>query len=384
MKIDEISTPAYVCEEQKLVKNLEILRGVGERSGAKILCALKGFAFSFAMPYVDRYLWGATCSGLHEVKFAAEFIKNGEIHTYSPAFKEDDLDEILKISNHVVFNSAAQWQKYRAKALAAGASCGLRLNPQTSFAPKDAYNPCSSFSRLGMSLEALQRAILQDGEFLRGISGLHFHALCEESAQSLERVLEVFEAKFGKYFDGLKWLNFGGGHHITRAGYDVELLIELIKKFREKYEVEIYLEPGEAVGWECGYLVTSVLDIVDNGAKIAILDASSEAHMPDTVLMPYRPAVRGESKSGKFSYRFGGNTCLAGDVVGLESGQPEYKFDAPLNIGDRVIFEDQIHYTIVKNTTFNGIKLPDLVLADERGEVLMIKEFGYDEYARRN
>ena len=384
MKIDEISTPAYVCEEQKLVKNLEILRGVGERSGAKILCALKGFAFSFAMPYVGKYLWGATCSGLHEAKFAAEFIKNGEIHTYSPAFKEDDLDEILKISNHVVFNSAAQWQKYRAKALATGASCGLRLNPQTSFAPKDAYNPCGSFSRLGMSLEALQRAILQDGEFLRGISGLHFHALCEESAQSLERVLEVFEAKFGKYFDGLKWLNFGGGHHITRVGYDVELLIDLIKKFREKYEVEIYLEPGEAVGWECGYLVASVLDIVENGAKIAILDASAEAHMPDTVLMPYRPAVRGESKSGKFSYRFGGNTCLAGDVVGLESGQPEYKFDAPLNIGDRVIFEDQIHYTIVKNTTFNGIKLPDLVLADERGEVLMIKKFGYDEYARRN
>ena len=384
MKIDEISTPAYVCEEEKLVKNLEILRGVGERSGAKILCALKGFAFSFAMPYVDRYLWGATCSGLHETKFAAEFIKNGEIHTYSPAFKEDDLDEILKISNHVVFNSAAQWQKYRAKALATGASCGLRLNPQTSFAPKDAYNPCGSFSRLGMSLEALQRAILQDDEFLRGISGLHFHALCEESAQSLERVLKVFEAKFGKYFDGLKWLNFGGGHHITRAGYDVELLIDLIKKFREKYEVEIYLEPGEAVGWECGYLVASVLDIVENGAKIAILDASSEAHMPDTVLMPYRPAVRGESKSGKFSYRFGGNTCLAGDVVGLESGQPDYKFDAPLNIGDRVIFEDQIHYTIVKNTTFNGIKLPDLVLVDEREEVLMIKKFGYDEYARRN
>lgn len=384
MKIDEISTPVYVCEEQKLVKNLEILRGVGERSGAKILCALKGFAFSFAMPYVDRYLWGATCSGLYEAKFAAEFIKNGEIHTYSPAFKEDDLDEILKISNHVVFNSAAQWQKYRAKALAAGASCGLRLNPQTSFAPKDAYNPCGSFSRLGMSLEALQRAILQDGDFLRGISGLHFHALCEESAQSLERVLEVFEAKFGKYFRALKWLNFGGGHHITRAGYDVELLIELIKKFREKYEVEIYLEPGEAVGWECGYLVSSVLDIVENGAKIAILDASAEAHMPDTVLMPYRPAVRGESESGKFSYRFGGNTCLAGDVVGLESGRPEYKFDAPLNIGDRVIFEDQIHYTIVKNTTFNGIKLPDLVLADERGEVLAIKKFGYDEYARRN
>ena len=283
-----------------------------------------------------------------------------------------------------MFNSASQWQKYRAKALAAGASCGLRINPQTSFAPKDAYNPCGSFSRLGMSLEALQRAILQDDEFLHGISGLHFHALCEESAQSLERVLEVFEAKFGKYFRALKWLNFGGGHHITRAGYDVELLIDLIKKFREKYEVEIYLEPGEAVGWECGYLVASVLDIVENGAKIAILDASAEAHMPDTVLMPYRPAVRGESKSGKFSYRFGGNTCLAGDVAGLESGQPEYKFDAPLNIGDRVIFEDQIHYTIVKNTTFNGIKLPDLVLVDERGEVLAIKKFGYDEYARRN
>lgn len=245
MKIDEISTPAYVCEEQKLVKNLEILRGVGERSGAKILCALKGFAFSLAMPYVDRYLWGATCSGLHEAKFAAEFIKNGEIHTYSPAFKEDDLDEILKISNHVVFNSAAQWQKYRAKTLAAGASCGLRLNPQTSFAPKDAYNPCGSFSRLGMSLEALQRAILQDGDFLRGISGLHFHALCEESAQSLEQVLEVFEAKFGKYFGALKWLNFGGGHHITRAGYDVELLIDLIKQFRENTKSKFILSPAK-------------------------------------------------------------------------------------------------------------------------------------------
>ncbi|MDA3054894.1 MULTISPECIES: carboxynorspermidine decarboxylase [unclassified Campylobacter] len=385
MKIDEIQTPAYVCEKSKLRANLALLQSVGERSGAVVLCALKGFAFSLGMPLVKKYLSGATCSGLHEAKFARQMLGAGaQVHTYSPAFQECDMAEILSLSDHVVFNSASQWRKYRAQATSAGVQCGLRLNPQTSFAPKDAYNPCGKFSRLGMTLGALERAISEESGFLEGISGFHFHALCEEGAENLKRVLEAFEAKFNKYFGVIKWLNFGGGHHITREGYNVELLISLIKKFREKYGVEVFLEPGEAVGWECGYLVASVLDIVENDANIAILDTSAEAHMPDTVLMPYRPAVRGESKEGKFIYRFGGNTCLAGDIVGLEAGEPEYKFDKPLQIGDRVIFEDQIHYTIVKNTTFNGIKLPNLVMVDESGNVEDMIEFGYEEFRRRN
>lgn len=384
MKIDEIQTPAYVCEEAKLIANLEILKKVADESGAKILCALKGFSFSFAMPYVAKYLSGATCSGLHEAKFAKEFINSGEIHTYSPAFKDADFDEIVQISDHIVFNSAAQWQKYRKKALESGVKCSLRINPQTSFSPTDAYNPCGKFSRLGITKENFLKAMSGDDEFLKGISGLHFHALCEESSESLAKVLTKFEADFGEFIPQMHHINFGGGHHITKKGYNRELLVNLITEFRSKYGTEVYLEPGEAVGWECGYLVASVLDIVENGEKIAILDTSAEAHMPDTVLMPYRPAVRDESEKGEFAYRFGGNTCLAGDIVGLEAGNPVYKFEKPLKIGDRVIFEDQIHYTIVKNTTFNGIKLPDLVLADKNGEILKIKKFSYDEFSRRN
>ena len=375
--LSKIKTPAYVCEEAKVRKNLEILKRVKIESGAKVLVALKGFAFSGVMGLVGEYLDGATCSGLHEAKFAAKYAR-GEIHTYSPAFKDEDIDEVLALSKHVVFNSFAQWTKFKQKALAAGVTCGLRVNPELSVAPTDAYNPCGRYSRLGIT-----RANF-DASALEGITGLHFHALCEESAQSLETVLMAFEEKFGEFIPKMKWINMGGGHHITRADYDVELLIKIIRRFREKYGVEVYLEPGEAVGWQTGFLISSVLDIVHNEKDIAILDTSAEAHMPDTVLMPYRPAVRGESENGKFAYRFGGNTCLAGDIVGLEAGDAEYKFDSELQIGDRVIFEDQIHYTIVKNTTFNGIKLPDLLLLKENGEIKMIREFGYEEYRRRN
>ena len=341
--LKRIKTPAYVLEEAKLRANLELLKRVKDESGAKILVALKGFAFSGAMELVSRYLDGATCSGLYEAKFASELV-GGEIHTYSPAFKEDEFVEILKVSNHVVFNSFAQWAKFKGEALAAGAECSL----------------------------------------LDGISGLNFHALCEESAENLGRVLEAFERNFGEFIQRMKWINFGGGHHITREGYDVELLINLIKKFREKYGVGVYLEPGEAVGWQSGFLIASVLDIVQNGKPIAILDVSSEAHMPDTVLMPYRPAVRGESEDGAYEYRLGANTCLAGDIAGLAAGRPEYRFAKPLNIGDRVIFEDQIHYTIVKNTTFNGVKLPDLLVLKEDGEIKTVRKFGYEQYRDRN
>ncbi|QCD51438.1 carboxynorspermidine decarboxylase [Campylobacter californiensis] len=375
--INSIKTPAYVCEEALLRKNLELLKRVKDESGAKILVALKGFALSGVMDIVSEYLDGATCSGLWEAKFAHEFVK-GEIHTYSPAFKDEDFEEIMAISKHVVFNSFNQWAKFKDKALANGVVCGLRLNPESSASPTDMYNPCAKFSRLGIT-----RANFKP-EMLEGITGLHFHALCEESAQSLETVLMAFEEKFGEFIPKMKWINFGGGHHITRADYDVDLLISLIKNFREKYGVEVYLEPGEAVGWQTGFLISSVLDIVENEKNIAILDTSAEAHMPDTILMPYRPAVRGESKNGKFSYRFGGNTCLAGDIVGQDAGNADYKFENELKIGDKVIFEDQIHYTIVKNTTFNGIMLPDLLLLKQNGEIKTLRKFGFESYRDRN
>lgn len=388
MKVSDLKTPVYVCELPKLISNLELLKSVADRSGAKILCALKGFAFSPAMPYVAKILDGFTSSGLHESKFAAEFNKNGVIHTYSPAYKDSEIDEVIRLSDHVVFNSFNQLDKFKDRVLKAGKDIGLRVNPESSFSPVDAYNPCGKFSRLGITKTNF------NSQNLKGVSGLHFHALCEESSYSLEKVLEIFEAKFGEFIPKMKWVNFGGGHHITKKDYDIDHLISIICKFKSKYDIDVYLEPGEAVGWESGYLVGTVLDIVENEANIAILDVSAEAHMPDTVLMPYRPAVRGEigsdeakssdDKSGEFLYRLGGSTCLAGDIVGLAAGEPIYKFSKPLNIGDRVIFEDQIHYTIVKNTTFNGVKLPDLALVDGEENVLNLIEFGYDEFRRRN
>jgi carboxynorspermidine decarboxylase len=252
-------------------------------------------------------------------------------------------------------------------------SLSLRVNPEQSSSPKDIYNPCAVFSRLGTTKANF------DEEVLSYIDGLNFHALCEQDSDALEDVLEAFEAKFGSYIKGLKYVNFGGGHHITREGYDVAKLIDLIKKFRSKWGVEVYLEPGEAVGWQVGYLASSVLDVMHNGMDIAILDTSAEAHMPDTLAMPYRAMVRGGGKVGekKHTYRLGGNTCLAGDIMG------DYSFDEPLKEGDVIIFEDQIHYTFVKNTTFNGIKLPSLVIEKEDGSIDVVREFGYEEYKTR-
>lgn len=377
MRLQDIKTPAYVCEKSKLQSNLNLLNYVAQTSGAKVLCALKGFAFSPGMPLTSSILGGATCSGLIEAQYAKEHGFK-EIHTYSPAFKDDEIDEVLSISNHVVFNSFNQWRHFATKAKNSNASIGLRVNPNVSASPTDMYNPCARFSRLGITRENFEF------DNIDGIDGLHFHALCEESAKSLEMVLKAFEEQFSKILSRMKWVNFGGGHHITKAGYDVELLIRLIKNFSKKYNVRVYIEPGEAVGWECGFLIATVLDIVDNEQKICIIDASAECHMPDTILMPYRPKIRNESQNGKFSYRFGGATCLAGDIVGAEAGDPIYKFDNPINIGDKIIFEDQIHYTIVKNTTFNGVKLPSLAMIDESGDVVVWREFGYEDYANRN
>lgn len=375
-------TPAYILEEDLLRKNCELLAIVGEKSGAKVLVALKGFAFSKALKIVGEYLSGATCSGLWEAKFAKDFMDK-EIHTFSPAFKDDEFNEIAALSNHIVFNSLHQFQSFKARAK--GVHLGLRVNPELSLAPKELYNPCGRFSRLGILAKDLENADLS------GISGLHFHALCEESADALEAVLKAFESKFGKFLKQMQWVNFGGGHHITKQGYDTQKLINLCKDFSEKFGVQVYLEPGEAVGWQCGTLVASVIDIIENEKKIAILDTSSEAHMPDTIIMPYTSEVAnarilatrdGEEisalKQGEFAYLLGGNTCLAGDIMG------EYAFERELKRGDFVVFLDQIHYSIVKNTTFNGVRLPNLMLLNSQNKLEMIRKFEYEEYKRRN
>ena len=374
LEFKNLKTPVYICEEKLLIKNLELLQYVQEQSGAKIILALKGFAMWSTFDLVSKYLQGCTASGLHEAKLAREKFE-GEVHTYSPAFKDDDIGEIAKISDHIVFNSPNQLMKYKSivKEINPDLSLSLRINPESSSSPKEIYNPCGIYSRLGTTLANF------DEEVLSYIDGLNFHALCEQDVNALEDVLESFEEKFSQYFKNLKYINFGGGHHITKDGYDVEKLIRIIKEFREKYSVEVYLEPGEAVGWETGVLVSSVLDIVHNGMDVAILDTSAEAHMPDTLAMPYRADVRdsGEAGEKKYTYRFGGNTCLAGDIMG------DYSFDEPLKIGDYVIFEDQIHYTFVKNTTFNGIKLPSLAILRKDNNLEIIKEFEYEDYMNR-
>lgn len=373
-KNKDLETPYYLCEEELLEKNLKLLDYIQSVSGAKIILALKGFAMWSTFPLISKYLHGCTASGLHEALLAREEF-NKEVHTYSPAFKDSEIQLIAKISDHIVFNSPSQLLKYKeiVKKVNPKIHISLRINPEVSSSPVDIYNPCGLYSRLGTTLANFDESVL---EYL---DGLNFHALCEQGADELEEVLTAFEMNFSKYFKNLKYINFGGGHHITKKGYDVEKLIKLIKYFREKYSVEVYLEPGEAVGWETGYLVSTVLDVFKNGMNIAILDTSAEAHMPDTLAMPYRADVRGSGKAGEkeYTYRLGGNTCLAGDIMG------DYSFDKVLKIGDKVIFEDQIHYTFVKSTTFNGIKLPSLAILRKNGELEIIKNFEYIDYKGR-
>ncbi len=369
--LDKVPTPCYVLEEELLEQNLKLLRYVKERSGAKIVLALKGYSLYESFPLVREYLDGCCCSGLYEARLSNEEFKK-ETHTYSPAFKEEEIDEIISLSTHISFNSFSQYERYKDRLK--GTSAGIRVNPQLSFSSCNLYNPCAQNSRLGVTKQEFRE------ELLDGIEGLHFHALCEENAGALQAVLNSFEEKFAKYIPKMKWINFGGGHHITRDDYDVDKLIEIIKNFKRKYnDIEVILEPGEAVGWQCGVLVASVVDKVHNGIDIAVLDTSAEAHMPDTIIMPYRADVRGAAKEGekKYTVKLGGNSCLAGDFMG------HYSFDKPLNIGDKVIFEDQIHYTIVKNTTFNGIKLPSIAILKKDGTLDIVKEFGYEDYKRR-
>lgn len=369
-----LPSPCWLLEEEKLEKNLELISYIKTQTNAKVLLALKGYALWKSFPLIKPYLNGCCASGLHEAKLAHETFAK-EVHTYSPAFKEEEIEEIATISHHLVFNSPSQFKRFapKAKEVNPHLSLGLRVNPEYSESPKEIYNPCGLYSRLGTTLANIDEGVLALCD------GLHFHALCEQDSNALENVLQNFENKFGAYIPQMKWINFGGGHHITREGYDVEKLITLIQAFKAKYDVEVYLEPGEAIGWQTGPLVATVLDIVHNGIDIAILDTSAEAHMPDTIIMPYRAEVRDASEAGEkaHTYRLTGNTCLAGDIMG------DYSFDTPLQIGDKIIFEDQMHYTMVKATTFNGVKLPSIAILRKDGSCDVVREFGYEDFKNR-
>jgi len=369
--ISKIPTPCYVCDEDLLQKNLDLLDCVQKESGAKILLALKGYAMWSTFAQIGRVLHGTAASGLWEARLGREEMGK-EVHTFSPAYIDEEIDEIASISGHMIFNSFRQWHKFKDR-VAGKASCGIRINPEYSEVSPEIYNPCSRYSRLGVTLAGFE------GNELEGIDGLHFHTHCEQNSDVLERTLKVVEGKFGKYFKRMKWVNFGGGHHITRKGYDVEKLIGLVKNFREKYGVEVYLEPGEAVGWQVGPLVASVIDIVEREIPVAILDVSVANHMPDCLEMPYRPGVRGSGGENEYphNYLFGGPTCLAGDYIGT------FSFEEPLEIGRKVVFEDMIHYTFVKNTTFNGIRLPSLGIWTKDGAFKMVREFNYGDYKNR-
>ncbi len=369
-----IKTPMWIIEEKLLRNNLEIMEYIKQKTNCKILLALKGYAIYSTFDIIKEYLDGCCASGLNEALLASqEFGK--EVHTYSPAFKDDEIEEIAQISNHLVFNSISQFKKYsqKAKNINPDISIGVRVNLEYSSSPVEKYNPCGLHSRLGVKIENFDESILDICE------GLHFHALCEQGAEALESVLIEFENRFEKYLSQMKWINFGGGHHITKKGYNIKLLISLIKRFKTKYNVEIYLEPAEAIGWEVGVLVASVVDIVHNGMDIAILDISAEAHMPDTIIMPYRADIRDarEAYNLDFTYKITGNSCLAGDVMG------DYSFKNRLKIGDKIIIEDQIHYTIVKATTFNGVALPSISILRSDETLQKIREFEYIDFKNR-
>lgn len=376
-KIDFTKTPSpcYIVDERLLRKNLEILDSVQKRTGCSILLALKGFSMTSMMPIVGEYLKGITASSLNEAHLGHEFMGK-EVHAYAPAFLEDEFEELMSYCDHLVFNSFAQWEKYKdivksnpSKTI----ECGLRVNPEYSEIEVDIYNPCSANSRMGITIANFKP------ELLDGIDGLHFHTLCEQNSDALANTLPHLEEKFGPYLQQMKWLNFGGGHHITRDDYDIESLVRSIEYMRDKYDLKIYLEPGEAIALNTGYLVSTVLDIVNNGMEIAILDASAACHMPDVLEMPYRPNIIDAGKPGEkpYTYRLGGNTCLAGDIIG------DYSFDEPLKVGDRLVFMDMAHYTMVKNNTFNGVNLPSIASYNEEDGIKVHKTFGYKDYISR-
>ncbi len=403
-KYSAIPTPCYVLESERLEKNAKILEIVRQQSGAKVLLALKGYAFWREFGILRQKLNGCCASGLYEAKLAFEEFggreSQKEICVYSPAFKEAEMSAILPLATSIIFNSFYQYATYKDRILdknkqlenlgLSPIKMGLRINPLYSEVTPAIYNPCSKVSRLGIVPSEFEKGVKEHG--LEGVSGLHFHTHCEQNADALCRTLEHVEKHFGSYLENMEWVNFGGGHHITRSDYDVNLLIQTIKDFKERYHnIEVILEPGEAIGWQCGFLIASVIDIVKNDQEIAILDASFSAHMPDCLEMPYRPSIlkvsvendeelieveKGENQ-GAFSYFLGGPTCLAGDFMG------SFSFEAPLKRGDKIVFQDMLHYTIVKNNSFNGVPLPSLARLDQQG-FKILKNFSYEDYKDRN
>jgi carboxynorspermidine decarboxylase len=374
--ISNLPTPSYVMEAKLLKKNLQLLKYISDKSGLNIIMALKGFAMWKSFSIVRQYLKGTSASGLHEALLGYEEF-GGEVHTYSPAYNLNEIDQIAKISDKIIFNSFNQLNQHlnRVKNINPNISIGIRLNPEYSSTAVDLYNPCAPFSRLGIVKSEFLKGIEEN---MYKIDGFHMHGLCEQGVEDLEPLFEAFENNFGEYFKYLKWINLGGGHLITRKNYDVERLIKFVQHFYIKYpNIKLYIEPSEAIGWQTGFLVSEVLDIVQNGIYNAILNASAETHMPDVLAMPYRPKVYNENEDGEFLYRFGGNSCLAGDIIGY------YRFSKNLKIGDKIIFEDMIHYTMVKNTTFNGLPLPSIFIIHENGNIEKVREFGYIDYKMR-
>lgn len=378
---ERVPSPGYVVHLGRLVENCRLLEQVQARSGAKILLALKGFACHATFPLVSRYLQGITASGLHEALLGRDFF-DGEVHVYAPAFKADEIAELGTFAHTVVFNSLRQWALHR-DSLPAHVQVGLRVNPEHSDVEVDLYNPCAPCSRLGITRAELDVQMAELGlTDLSALDGLHLHALCEQDADALENVVNAFDAKFGDLVKGMQWLNFGGGHHITRPGYDIERLVRVIKGAYEHYGVQaVYLEPGEAIALHTGVLVVTVLDLLQSGGvQLAILDTSATCHMPDVLEMPYRPSVLGAGQAGELphTYRLGGLSCLAGDVIG------DYSFAEPLQVGQRLVFLDMAHYTMVKTTTFNGVPLPSINTFEPTADTLdTVRRFGYTDYRDR-
>ncbi len=375
INFNQVPSACFVLEEEKLRRNLEVMQRVQQEAGINIILALKGFAMFSTFPLIRQYLHGTTASSLYEARLGFEEFGD-EVHAYSPAYFNDEIDELMRYCNHITFNSPAQWQKFKTKIQDSEKpiSCAIRINPEYSEVEIDLYNPCVKGTRLGVTAD-------QIGDKLpEGIEGLHFHTLCESDSYALERTLKAVEARFGHLLHQAKWLNMGGGHLMTREGYDIEHLIGLLRNLREKYDIDIIMEPGTAVAWQTGCLTSTVEDIIDSqGIYAVVLDVSISAHMPDCIEMPYKPVVLGakEAVLGEPAYRLGGLTCLAGDYVG------DYAFDKPLQIGDRLIFNDMMHYTMVKTTFFNGVRHPSIGIWRENNTFEMIKEFSYEDYKNK-
>jgi len=368
-----IPSPCYVCDEAMLEANLQLMQHVQKESGVEIILALKGFSMWSTFDLVGQYLQGSTASAVWEARLGKEEIGK-QVHAYSPAFKPKDIDELVNLVDHVSFNSLGQWNRYKGQILQTNVSAGLRVNPEHRETETELYDPSAPGSRLGIKAKDLE------GQDLSGVEGFHIHNLCECDSFATQRTIEAVEQKFAKWLPQLKWVNFGGGHLMTRDGYDVEHLIDTLKTFKQRHpHLNVILEPGSAVAWQTGTLVAEVVDIVENDDKIAILDISATSHMPDVLEMPYRPDIRGAGKAGEktHTYRFGGNSCLAGDAIDL------YSFDHELQIGERIIFEDMMHYTMVKTTFFNGVEHPSIGIIRKDGSFEVVRKFEYQDFKNK-